>query len=400
MGLGELEEKRLRRIPRAGRAHVLRALNDRDPRVRGMVVKALEASNPEEVFAKQAERDIAEAIRPTGRLVVFKDLAVEGAVQARSIEDALMRAVPGQPTAEGAIAQAILTESDDPKGALEEFYNAVALQAVTGASLDQIVEEGDEAVTGFAGLADLGKFKIGKKLKKIWKKVKKPLIIAAAVVGAVIAAPVVLPILGSVVSTVGSAIGAGATAIFGGGRTTQQEQYYQQAETLDTQSQAAQTAGDTVLANQLHQQAEAARQQSTMTEVQMPPMMPGPSYMPTVAPRPGVPAPSVLDNIASAALSVYAIKRMAATSRAPSDIQNYQVQRETLVKEIMVQTNVSRVEAERLADQAISQIEGEKGAASIPGEVTRAGMIPNTGAILPILVIGGILVVAMAKKGR
>jgi hypothetical protein len=436
-GLGRTGMRNLGRIPRTGREHVLAALNDRDIRVRDRVTKALLSSSPEDTLADIAQSDVAEILKPTGKPVVFKNLAFEAAKQARTVEDALVRAAPGTATYEGAVAAQIImaahdgvVSSGEAKEALNELYEIVATSAVTGISTQFIIEhEGlPEEMFGDEGLGDLGKSffkklkkvvkKVGAKVKTVVKKYGKPLLIAGAVVGAAMI-PGVLPALGAAAGAVGSAIGSaaswvgggiasGVSAIFGKGQTQQQVIYEEQAGTLEEQAAALEASGQTAAAQQLRAQAEALRYASAHPEGTQTAPAPVtaqtydqygyPMTVPmTAAPRPAaVPAPSILDTIAGAALSVYAIKRMASASKAPGDVQNYEAQRETLVREIMTTTNVSRQEAERLADQAIQQIEGEKGAAPIAGEV-RAGM--DSGMMLPVLAVGAVLVLSMAKGG-
>lgn len=439
MGLGALGRTGMRnlgRIPRAGREHVLAALNDRDGRVRDRVTRALLASSPEDELAAIAQSDVKEALAPTGRPVAFKTLAAEAARQARTVEDALAKAVPGMPTYEGAVAGQILAaqregvvSSGEAKEALNELYEIVATSAVTGITTQFILEhEGlPDEFSGDGGMGELGKSffkklkkipkKIGATVRKVVKKYGKPLLIAGAVVGAAMI-PGVLPALGTAASAVGGAIGSaaswvgsgiasGVSAIFGKGQTQQQVAYEQQAVTYEEQAAALEASGQTAAAAQLRAQAQALHamaegggtQQAAPAPVQTYDQYGYPMTAPS-APRPAasVPPPNILDTIASTALQVYAIKRMASASKTPAATQEYQAQRETLIKEIMTTTNVSRAEAEKLADQAIGEIESQRGAAPVPGE-SRAGMM-DSGMMLPVIIIGGLLVVSMGNSGK
>lgn len=178
-------------LPKDGRMHVLEAL--RDPSSRDAVIKLLQSENPPEALARQAERDVAEAVTPMGRPIIFKSVARSLAPRLIRVADALANALPHKDTQAGNASLAIALASEDPEAEFLELYQEVALDAFgSGATPALSGEEWLEEYYGhdpqMAGLLkSLKKVfkKIGSAAKKVAKKIPwRPIaLIGATVVG-------------------------------------------------------------------------------------------------------------------------------------------------------------------------------------------------------------------------
>lgn len=188
------------RIPAAGRRYVEESMGD--PEARRILEEILAGSTPNDRLADQAEADIAEALHPTGRVIVFKGIVREILPRLRAVEAALANAVPGRGTWDSKTTSEIVAASDDPRRDLEEHLFEVA---------ERTMAAGDEP-GGISG-AVLGALGLSKKWRKRIRKAA-PYVLAAAVV----AAPFVLPAIASVASTVGGAVVSGVSSLFGGSK--------------------------------------------------------------------------------------------------------------------------------------------------------------------------------------
>lgn len=173
-------------IPPAGARYVAMAL--RDPEARPHVEKLLRRGDPSDAVADQVERDILEVLMPSGKIVVFKRLAIPLAQKVLEIRNAIDRALPHQPTQEGQRALAVAVKSKDPGKALTRHYGAMAAEILAPGSSEE------------AGLAGID-----------WTGVAIGLAPAAiGLIGSVLPSSI-----GSVFTTVGSSLSGALKGLFG-----------------------------------------------------------------------------------------------------------------------------------------------------------------------------------------
>lgn len=200
----------LSNVPAAGRRYIKQAL--RDPQARPILEDILtSSSDPSSALARQVDDDLAEALHPTGKVVVFKALVGKLVPRLRAVENALVRATDPN-TREGYTAAVVAATAG--KADAQEFLTNLAL--ATLAPDAQVEREGlpDE----LSGLGYMGKsiFKKAKQavtnvVKKVEQTAHNPNVrkayVAAAVIGAVaITGGAILPAL----STAATVAGAGA----------------------------------------------------------------------------------------------------------------------------------------------------------------------------------------------
>jgi hypothetical protein len=198
----------LERMPADGRRHVLEALQD--PSVRDIAFNILRSPNPNEALAAQAEADIAEAMSPTGKPVVFKTIAKTIAPRIQRGMAAMADALPFMDTPDGQYSMDLVLKLENPQAYLSDHLMAVALDAA--------FPEGDLQAEAELTMAGLGGF--GKSLKKIFKKVVPIAKIAIPIVAGGVATVFGGPMAGAaVMSIAGSAMNGfktGATGAIGG----------------------------------------------------------------------------------------------------------------------------------------------------------------------------------------
>lgn len=168
--------------------------------------------------------------------------------------------IDSNPHAKRAVIETYLTASDP----MAEYREVAAFDFMTVLG-EQYPEDflGSEAVgvSGFYGFDDLGKSKAMKRIQKSFKKVAKPLAIAAAVVGAVALAVTVGPAVVGVISKVGGAlVGAKNQQAAAKAETKAVNAQNAQIEAQNAADQAAaqQAAADQAAAVQAMEQAAAS----------------------------------------------------------------------------------------------------------------------------------------------
>lgn len=383
-GLGEEERAALKGVPAVGLKHILEALQN--PDTRDEVIKLLRSSNPREALARQAERDVMEAAHPKGRKVVFRRVAATMAPKVAAVERAV--AAAADPSTEvGQVARAIAVASDNPRRDMEELLSAIAMAEIAPeATFEEWTEE--------PGMEGMGR-SLKKALKSFKEKAKetisknRPLLkkvaIGAAVVTAVaITGGVILPAIAPAIGAAGAAIFGGIKSIFGAGApaaptttpgvpTATFDQSYvdrsvaeicdlmkSSAFNLEAGSQA--DAKKAALVSYLVSRggmttAEAASGVEAATAGCR--TGAAPSQVPPTGAPAGAPTPSLLAQIADAALGIYKVK-------LSGDVAAAEAQRKALVGELQ-QQGMSQSAAEGLVDNAIRQV--AESAQSTPGLV-------------------------------
>jgi len=201
----------LRSLPPAGRKYAMDAM--RDPSAKPIVTKLLLSWNPSAALAKQAEQDLAEAVKSTGKVIVFKTLVRKLVGRLKAVEDAMVRAQdPNNPIGRTAIGIALT--SKNPHKDVQEFLTDVAFAAIAPDA--QIVVDEDVPPE----LAGLGK-SFFKKLKSAATKVVQKIeavahnpnvrkaAVAVAVIGAVaLTGGAIIPALASAAPIVAGAAGS------------------------------------------------------------------------------------------------------------------------------------------------------------------------------------------------
>jgi len=165
-------------IPPVGRAYVQKALSD--PYRSGRVRSLLAAPNPHQAIIQQAIQDITEVVNPSGREIVFTDLAEFSAGKMDEAFRAVLDALPNQATPRGRMAIDILKYSDHPEESLTEFYTAIAADKFApgldwdprGDGFTDLGEYQDALEGGSIGLGFSFR-KILKPIQKVRKKIGK-----------------------------------------------------------------------------------------------------------------------------------------------------------------------------------------------------------------------------------
>lgn len=243
-GLGEA----IRRLPEIGQEHIREALAD--SRARPIVLECLRSWNPEACLSKQLEDDLAESVKPTGKVIVFRSLVSGVAPKIQDMEDTLLNALPTRHTEEADIVRKLIMTSDEPEVDIQNFYEYLALQAMAPDEVPdwrQAVEDvaaADESQLGsdqdldgiyegvLEGLGFLGaKLKksfgkkllrgpsgfMGKKGRKTFRKIRKiagiTVGVAAVAAGLYFAGPAIIGAVGSV----GGGLLKGVAGAFSGG---------------------------------------------------------------------------------------------------------------------------------------------------------------------------------------
>lgn len=199
-------------LPPSGRKYVFEAL--RDPEAKPIVTKLLTSSwNPADALAKQAEQDLAESVKSTGKVIVFKSLVGKLAGRLKDAQDAMVRASDPN-SVEGRTIVGIVATSKNPHADVQEFLTNVAFAALApDAQFVDIEEDVPHELSGL-GKSLLKRIKTAGTLvvQKVESVYKNPTVrkaaLAAAVIGAVvITAGAIAPALSATAPAVAGAAG-------------------------------------------------------------------------------------------------------------------------------------------------------------------------------------------------
>jgi len=222
---GSKVSRNISRIQAPGQRYIADAL--RDPEARPILLALLAStSNPSEVLARQAEKDLAESVKSTGKVIVFKSLVRKLSWRLKAAEDALVRATDPT-TPEGRTVVGIVATSNNPVAEVREFLQDVALAAVAPDAefLDDASEELGELGKSFMKKIRKAGAKVVQKIEKVAHNpnVRKAYLAAAVVAAVAITGGAILPALMPAATAVAGGAGAAFAAKGAGGATKTQE---------------------------------------------------------------------------------------------------------------------------------------------------------------------------------
>jgi len=119
-------------------ANWIREAIDEDPGAAEPIDRLLDSWDPAGAIAKQVQADLAEAIKPSGKKIVFKNLARKLAPQMGRAINAIADALPYQRTQGGNMALDLLA-SRDPEESLTDYYTFLAFDSLQGSDSDGLL---------------------------------------------------------------------------------------------------------------------------------------------------------------------------------------------------------------------------------------------------------------------
>lgn len=214
----------LARLPERVRAHVLKALDDRE--ARPFVLQALRRPDPMEGLQELAKRDVVNTLRDRPRVVVFKALMRRVERNVDRAMDRIVAALPDRGNPRGRAAHDLAFRTANPRENLAAYYARLAADELDpdlrSATLAGMGEPPDGFETEMVAMAGLSRYvdKIGDWFERAWDKGYLKVAAGAAAVGALSATGVLDDIWGgikSAVSFVGGGVSKLVGGIFGGG---------------------------------------------------------------------------------------------------------------------------------------------------------------------------------------
>lgn len=393
------------RAGRVGRRQILLAL--KDPEAKPLVLKILDSANPEDALARQAEQDVAEFANPTGKVIVFKDLARKLGNGIRNAQNRMIDAVQNPHSQDGKIFRGILAASPTPKEDIESHFFEIGVQELLP----------DE----FGDIAGLGALGITKKMRRL---IKYAAIGTAAAVGVALI-PGALPAIGSAITAVGGVVGGAVKSIFtpkaaappaGEAVSTGVDQGYvngelqaicslMQSAAFDISAGSQADAKKAALAQYLSrgQNIPAAQALTAIESATAQCKMSGGSasqYTAPAAAAPAAPPGPDLSQLANAALAIYKLKMTGDTAAA--------AQQQQQVASQLVAQGMSPSAAQALVDQAVQQVAASAPApepvvTALPHPTPRpvqASMGIETGDLVKYGLMAAIALAAFSQMGK